>query len=238
MLSLVPICATFPADRLLLYAGLGAMGVMAYFIQEVSYEKSIYPPTRLMKALCGLFIILHLILAPFVFTMRVFWVYDFGHQISTSVGEAPLGDDIADKTLVLINSPNIFHTGYFPVMNALEGRPYPKYIRGLGPEMLLSLHPMKVTRTDENSIKVEPKYGYRWFLMRDGKHPFSVGDKVELAGITIEILSLTPRNTPHIVAFHFDRSLDDSSLRWLQYQDKKFIPFTPPGIGETVELNP
>jgi len=40
------------------------------------------------------------------------------------------------------------------------------------------------------------------------------------------------------ILFHFDRPLEDPTLRWLCWQDGVYVPFTPPAVGATVHLEP
>jgi hypothetical protein len=99
---------------------------------------------------------------------------------------------------------------------------------------------VKIYRPDARTLVVQPEYGYyAWILdalFRNSQHPFSVGDRVELTGMTVEIKELTGDGRPAKAAFTFAVPLEDPSLRWLQYKDGDFIPFTPPAIGQSVVL--
>ena len=55
--------------------------------------------------------------------------------------------------------------------------------------------------------------------------------------MTVKITKTTSDNRPYEAAFIFDVPLEDTSLRWLQFKDGAFVPFTPPAIGETVVLH-
>jgi hypothetical protein len=87
---------------------------------------------------------------------------------------------------------------------------------------------------------VRPEYGYiAWVLdglFRSQEHPFSAGDTVELTGMTVEVTKLTRDGRPAEAAFTFSVPLEDASLRWLQYRDGRFVPFSPPAVGDTVVL--
>jgi len=73
-------------------------------------------------------------------------------------------------------------------------------------------------------------------MFRDKEHTFCVGDRVELTGMTVEIAELTGDGRPAKAAFIFSVPLEDASLRWLQYKDGNFVPFTPPAVGQSVVL--
>ena len=64
-----------------------------------------------------------------------------------------------------------------------------------------------------------------------------VGQRVELTGMTAKVLTLTSDGRPDQVSFTFDVPLEDSSLRWLWWDERGFAPFVPPSVGETVELS-
>jgi hypothetical protein len=142
--------------------------------------------------------------------------------------------------------------------NALHGRPTPAYIHPLssGPGAI------EITRTDSRTLVLRPEGGWLarpgehlsargstppWIhlnyllqlldrLVRDDSHPMSPGQRVVLTGMTIEVTSLTPDRRPAEARFHFDVPLEDASLRWLQWKDDGYMPFTPPPIGDTVRL--
>ena len=54
--------------------------------------------------------------------------------------------------------------------------------------------------------------------------------------MTVEITALTEDDRPAEATFRFDRPLEDPSLCWLCYRENGFEPFTPPGVGASVEL--
>jgi hypothetical protein len=54
--------------------------------------------------------------------------------------------------------------------------------------------------------------------------------------MTVEIMELTGDGRPAEAAFTFTVPLEDPSLRWLQYKNGSFVPFTPPAIGENMVL--
>jgi hypothetical protein len=100
--------------------------------------------------------------------------------------------------------------------------------------------PVEVHRIDDRTITVRPRGGYLVTvidrLFRDDQDPFSVGEKIELTGMTVEVTELTGNGRPAEAAFTFSVDLEDTSLRWLQYKKGKYVPFSPPAVGQSVEL--
>jgi hypothetical protein len=240
-LALIPCCATFPTDRLLMSVGVGAMGLLARFIGQYSRcQTPETPPSttrRTKRWSCYALIAVHLVLAPILLPIRAYSVAILGNAIAESAGNAPLGDHVADQTVVLVNPPNFFFAHYVALLPAYLGKPAPAQVRSLAPNMGFLVRPIRVTRTDDRTLVYEPEGGFPWFLARDAAHPLPVGHKVELTGFTAEVLSLTPQSLPAKVAYRFDVPLEDRDLVWLRYEWNRYVPFTPPAVGETVILN-
>ena len=98
--------------------------------------------------------------------------------------------------------------------------------------------PIRITRRNDRILEVEPEGGYVWLLVRDNAHPMPVGHIVKLAGVSVEVLSLTEKGYPGEVAFRFENPLEDPEYVWLQFDHDTFVPFALPGIGETVTWTP
>jgi len=120
----------------------------------------------------------------------------------------------------------------------MAGEPVPKRVRALAP----GLPSVTVRRLDTHTLMVRPERGYLVLffdrLFRNGRQPLSLGQKIALTGMTVEVTELTADNRPAAAAFRFDTPLEDRSLRWLVWIEGRFRPWSPPPIGETVELRP
>jgi len=114
----------------------------------------------------------------------------------------------------------------------------PRHTRVLAP----ALPAVVIRRLDERTLSIRPENSFiAWrfeHLFRSERRPMSVGQQVKLTGLTIEVTELTPDLRPAEAVFHFAVPLEDSSLRWLHWQDGEFISFIPPKVGETIELRP
>ena len=73
-------------------------------------------------------------------------------------------------------------------------------------------------------------------LLRGEDDPMSVGDRVELTGLTIKVTDVTADGCPAEAEFRFAVPLEDPSLRWLQWTAGDFVPFTPPPVGGNIEI--
>jgi len=240
-LSVLPICATFPNDRLLTFVGIGAMGLVAQLLCAV-FDKTEWRPKAILWripaiVLAVIFILAHLIIAPPALIFRAAYPMMPKKIVERFMINGPLDDSVENQDLIIVNPPLAFIAMTSPLIWESNDQPMPRHLRTLTSSLL---RPVKIHRPDAKTLVVQPEYGYyAWVLdalFRDKKHPFSIGDCVELTGMTVEIMELTGDDRPAKAAFTFTVHLEDPSLRWLQYKDGAFVPFTPPAIGQSMVL--
>ncbi len=236
VLSLIPLCTTFPADRMLLFVGVGAMGLMAQFLRRLIAEPGDWSKARrwrtIVMMLACAFVIKHAIISPATLALRSAsptwprWLLD---RMSLT---HPLDASVEKQDLIIVNAPSIFVILNSPLIWASENAPIPRHIRVLSSSMF---QPVKVRRADVNTLVVRPNPGFLAYtddrLFREESQPLKVGQTVQLTGMTAEVRELTWDNRPAEVAFHFDVPLESSSLRWLQWKDGRFESFVPPPMG-------
>jgi hypothetical protein len=240
LLAIVPVCATFPMDRLLTFPGVGAAAVVAQFLAFVFGRGEGAPRDgwwrRPAVGLGWFLIAVHLILAPAVLPFRA------AHPTGPGrIGEAlrvrsPLPADVSQRTVVIVNAPSPIHACYLPVERELAGLPVPGHTRVLAP----GWPAVRVRRPDARTLVVRPERGYLdWApdkLFRGERRPFRLGQRVDLTGVTVEVTALTADGRPAEAAFRFAPPLEDPTLVWLSFRDGEFAPFSPPGVGEELEL--
>jgi len=259
-LSVAPVCAAFPMNRLLMFPGLGAMGLLAMWLGGVRAKAEWLPKARawrgLARALAALFVALHLVLAPLLFPVRTAGIWFVGKLVETHYAALDPGPEAPGQTFVFVNPAACSHMLWM-LTRMRDGRPVPERCLSLGP----SSAPVAITRSDERTLVVRPAAGYllplggspdpgrppaafsfahmvRFFdiLFRGPDHPMRLGEKVELTAATVEITALTPDGRPAEAAFRFRVLLEDPSLRWFACRRGAFVPFTPPAIGQTVSV--
>ncbi|MHC4111380.1 MAG: hypothetical protein ACYSUY_09905 [Planctomycetota bacterium] len=240
LLSILPICATFPSDRLLLFVGIGGMGLIAEFIAFVftKIKGQQRPFFRRVPAtvLAVLLVFIHLVIAPLVLILRV--SRPMGPKgLVDSLQYVSFDESIESQDLVVVNPPSGFLALTCLPAWASEGKPLPAHMRILASSQF---DPVEVHRIDNKTITVRPRGGYLVTvfdrLFRDDKQGLSVGEKIELTGMTVEITELTEDGRPAEAAFTFSVGLEDASLRWLQYKKGKYVSFSAPAVGQSVEL--
>jgi len=255
-LSILPVCATMPMNRNLLFAGIGACGLIALYVGGYVRAEQWAPKSRvrrwLAQSVCVMLVLAHL---PFALAARI------ASPVTTSliVGrvketmEIDSPDGMDEQYLVVVNAPNPASFFYIPFLKAYEGQALPRGIRVLAP----SFGTLDVIREDDRSLIVRSVSGNllscrpgRMFDMdmiylfeavsevRGADHGLAAGQKIDLPGMSAEVLEVDGKGMPAAALFRFAVSLDDPSLRWLEWNWKKdrYLPFKVPGIGERVSV--
>ncbi|MEK7793668.1 MAG: hypothetical protein AAB353_04020 [Candidatus Hydrogenedentota bacterium] len=238
LLAIVPIVAAGPQDRLLMFATLGSSGLLAQLLVAVHKRELFDSPTRrthrCARGMYYAFIAIHLVLAPILLPGTIYAVDEAGNSImDISVKGIPTGPEVQDKTIVLTNFANYPAATYLYIVRGLSGAPTPAHVRSLAPPLMYPV-PIWLTRTDERTIVAEPDGGYPWSLFRDADHPLAAGQRIELTGMTVEVLALSEEGWPARVAYHFDKPLEDPSLLWFRIEGVEL----PPTVGETIYTTP
>jgi hypothetical protein len=74
-------------------------------------------------------------------------------------------------------------------------------------------------------------------MFHSRKYPPRANDPVELLAVRVTIVELTADGRPLEVKCEFRAPLEDAAaLRWLCWREGGLGPFTPPAVGQAVEL--
>lgn len=242
LLSLVPIVAAGPQDRLLMFATLGFSGLLAQFLVAVRTGELFSSPRRLSHRFARLmtyaFIAIHLVLAPLLLPGTIFAVSKAGAVIADmSTKGIPSGPEIEGKTVILTNFGNYPAATYLYILRAFNNEPTPANVRSFAPP-IMSASDVTLIRITDKTIVAEPIDGYPWALFRDDKHPLALGQRIQLTGMTAEVVELSKEGWPSRVAFNFDKPVDDPSFLWYRVERVSLIPMRAPAVGETIRVTP
>jgi len=247
-----PSGATTPSNLNLILLVASACALVALCISDIAARKSLTPRQRSGRLLAkGLFIALIIVYLPVVFLERVATPLTARSKETTQTDQ-PV-NDFAGKQLIVVNAPNPASFFYMPFARAYDSQPLPRAIRVLAP----AFSELEVTRLDDNSLMVRAKYGNLlsckperildidvvYMLeaissVRSDGNGLHKGEKVNLPGMSAEIVELDGDSLPVAVIFRFDVSLDDSSLTWVQWSWKydRYFQFDLPPIGEKARV--
>ena len=238
VLSLPPACATFPMDRLLVFAGVGTMAAIALVFAEWLEGGALALLPRARRAIATsvvlLLVLLHLVLAPVLLPVRVLTVgllVRMGERLETSI---PTDETIRGKTLVILSSAAELTT--FPpwMQRQVLGVPRPRRMRVLA-TCFAKVH---VSRLDATTLRVRPENGFLdnelLRMVRGLSRPFRPGDEVVLSDMRARVEDVTADGRPAEVDFTFAVPLEDPSLLWTRLQaGGALAPWSPPAVGES-----
>ncbi|MCC6398429.1 MAG: hypothetical protein IT282_15550, partial [Bacteroidetes bacterium] len=241
LLSLPIISATTPHSRLLLFVGLGGMGLIALWIQKytegVSASADGTGTRRFYRLVVTGFVVVHLILAPLMLPLNAVSAATMEPFLQGPARAVDLGPGIEEKHLILVNPPIVFLTNYFMLVRSLEGLPAPQRQRVLAPgDATLS-----ISREDARTLIIRPEAGFLHGpfdnVFRSPTSPLRQGDRIALTRMEVEIREVDTDGTPEVAAYRFGVPLEDASLRWLRWKDGAWVTFVPPSVGETITLS-
>ena len=232
LLSVIPICATIPNDRLLMYVGIGAFGLLARFCNAIfvsTEHRPQWPGWRFVAVpVAVLLLISNLVVSPFLFTLRARAVM----ILEPLYVQTRFEESLKDQDLIVVNSPIPMAASYCLLTYEHDKMPAPRAVRTLAP----GITPVIVKRTDDRTIEVTTDYlSGLGRLFRNEDNPLPIGEPVKIARMTATVLE-RQADRPTRVAFRFEVPLEDPSLRWLCFREGQYVPWTPPAIGEEVTL--
>ncbi len=241
LLCVLPISATLPMNRNLLFVAIGAFGLTAQFIGGLFAKESWVPKSRYWRVpawiLCITLVFTHVVVAAAARARAPRMVSFFFDTVYSTIEVDP-ADDLTGKTLVVVNAPNPLLFLGMPLLRAYWNEPLPERTRLLAP----AFTPLRITRTGEKTLLIEAQIGnilstdksrrdfkpsFAYFydsfnsLFRPEGLPFRVGEKFELSDMSAQVINVDADGQPTTVRFGFNVSLDDPSLRWLQWNWKR-----------------
>ncbi len=237
LVCLLPLCSAFPMDRLLLFASLGAAGLLAALVERAGWLGSPAGAGRLVRISVVILLVIHIPLSVLLTPVRV-----WGTGLTLGAfgnGEQHVTEDpgLADQQLVFVNCVE-FMAFYVPLIRTFDGGVVPAGTDWMG--HLLS--DMRVTRSAPDSLTVRPVGGFlanrAEALVRSPSLPFNAGDTFERTAMTVTVDQVTDDGRPAVATFRFQVPLEDPSLRFVVWKNQELVPFEIPELGETVRVAP
>ncbi|MFL5352771.1 hypothetical protein [Archangium sp.] len=238
-LSLLPVAATFPANRLLLVPGLGASVAVALVLVSSWRAKAEGSRSRGVAVGAGVLAFSHFVVAPLLWPLMTlaFLQLRSGTEPMLQTLERELDyQRLPGQRVIALPIPAPAVGMYVPMVLATRGMPPPHAWWQLS----LSPEPHVLTRTGPDSLELSLTRGH--FLtsefeavFRGPAHPLRQGDQVKLEELTVTVLAADEQGATRL-GFTFDRPLEDPSFVFLRWKDDALRPFTPPPVGERVPL--
>jgi hypothetical protein len=238
LLSLLPICAVMPRERHLLFVGLGAMGLLAqwfYWIGQLEWTSKSRTWRYGIRIVLVLFFSIHVVIAPLSLAHSSRTMAQFNQRIERVTESLPSDSESKNQKFVIVNTPFYWVFVVWVIeRRAVEGHFNPIIALTSGPKQL------EMTRTDPYTIEIRSSKGSLTeydltFIKRNITFSMNPGQIVTLSDIHIKILEVRD-GLPSAASYRFEVPLEDSNLNWFQWQDGKYVSFTPPALGETTTI--
>ncbi len=237
-LSLVPVCAAFPMDRLLIFTGIGAFALIAMLSEStgVWLWSTANPPTWRRRTTQAL-LVLHLPVAIVWLAVRVALLPAFGEFLLDAARDAPRGPEVSRQTFVFVNG-NDFPVFYVPVIRTVTGDgPVPHRVAQLSTMTAAN----EIWREDERTLVVAPRNGFLALavdrLLFGPGQRFFVGQAIERPDFVAEVREVTEDGRPRRVAFRFRQPLEAPEYCWLYWRQGRLVPFPLPAPGARVTID-
>lgn len=234
-LALVPLCAAFPMDRLLLFSGVGAFALLALLADRAGLLGSTVvsrPRARAGRAL----LLVHGPIAAVLLVVRLVTLPSLGLLFEAAALTAPADARAPQQTYVFVNGQE-FPVVYLVIIRQLQDPPLaPRRVALLGS----MLNENDVHREDADTLVITANGGFLNEtidrLLRSLDLPFRPGERIERRDFTAEIRKTTADGRPEQVAFRFRAPLESPEFRWLAWGEEGAEEFTLPPVGARVRL--
>jgi hypothetical protein len=227
VLSALPVCATFPSNRLLWFVGLGGAGLLAEFVVGAWDAEG-----RLDRWSARALVAFHIAFAPVAFVANAATMgFMADYMFETCEKVVPNEPAVVGKTAIFVNS-NALCVGHARVIRSVQGG----HLWSSSILMASAVVDVEVIGIDDHTVEIRPDGGYHRHppdqLFRSGEDPMDLGAQVKLTAATVTITEHNDDGYVSAARFRFDVPLRDPSLIWLKYEELELLPFTPPGPGE------
>ena len=224
VLSIVPFTIGMMGDRLLLWAGLGAAGLLGELFATHT------PTAKLQRATAKTLLVTNTVVSLVFFIPTLFWLAAIEKNIRK------LEAVVTTEDTVMLNGSTIADNCAAAIRYEKHGR-WPEHFYHL----YNGLETMALRRTGERTLRATiPKGWFAPSLMSRGTRPrqvcFEPGRTFELELMTATIEEVTRDGRPRSVSFAFKKEL--SKLVWLESTMKGPKKIQVPALGEELRANP
>jgi hypothetical protein len=228
-LSLLPLAATVPGDRLLTLVGVGVMPVMA--------QAMIDALTALQGAratFAAILAVVHFAIDPLMLPLLGLAPAVVGSPGVHAEATLPAAPAIRNQVAVVVGVPDSAVLSYVPTMRSLNGRPEPEKLYWLA----AMPGELEIERRAPDVLRVTSDQGLfdRRSESRSPSAPLRRGDRVELSEMTVDVVALNASGQPYICDFHFSAPLEAQHYVWLAWDGKGLRHFELPAVGETKQV--
>lgn len=250
IVSMLPLCAATPIDRVLLMTTVASHGLLARFLEltwptlkrwrspdEISNEEI---PRGSGLVRCGSTVVLwvlviqNLVTPVWMLPLRVATLRVLGERQETAATSPAFDQPLEGRQVVLVNPPDMFYGLTLPRIRSLHGLENPEHVRVLA----TGLVPLRLDRTGDRTLVMKPDGPFlnRAFAELYRRDPLTVGWERELTGMHVRVLDVDEDDQPAAITFEFDVPLDSDELLWVEWRDGQFVELKLPAVGESLSI--
>lgn len=230
VLAVLPGCATFPNDRLLLIASIPSAGLVAHGIGLWRQGKGV------SRALALYWVLVHLVMAPLLLPVRARSIHAFGEMAERALRGVPR--ELGGKTLVVLSAPDGLMCVQILAHGASLGHSMPDRLRCIG----VTTGAVRISRPDERTLELRSEAGFFSgtldALFRSPERAWHLGEGPSTAVVSTQVIALTPSGLPAALRARFDAPLDDPGSVLVIWRGRGYQRFVPPPVGQSVEHPP
>jgi hypothetical protein len=239
MLALLPMAASFPSDRLLLFVGLGVMPLLAgAFLRvlcQLSRATGSAQTLTVHNALAFAFFAIHGLLAPALLPFRAAQMGRMARAEQSAFQQLAAAAD-ASKILIALNTPSLLLTSYAQLRSGDGSRPRFASLYVLS----ATDSPVSVTRTGVRELTLHADLGFLRAPLerhyRGNPAPFARQRRVALIGLMADVIALRADGRPASVRFTLLQDL--SAYVFECWANGAFRRCELPALGHTLRLAP
>jgi hypothetical protein len=253
LLSVIPICATFPSGRNFMFMAIGGFGLLAQLLAGLIAGKADLPKIRAWNGTAWSVLVGLLILAiPVASLARAVQPSMIRFMTGSTTPALPWNEmpaSLADKHVLVVSAPNPLGMFYASSIRMHRGEAVPQSMHVLSPafgtlEIERPSAASLVVRSKAPSLFTEgsgsPCHMTHMFVRLDeifhAHWDHLVIDQPQRVGkLLVQITQAAQDGAPQEVVFSFDTPLEHESLVWLEFDwhSYRFHPFNMPQVGET-----
>jgi hypothetical protein len=238
-LSVLPLAAGSPSDRLLTLVGLGVMPTLAHAIWAALLAvcpdiPEAQGPAAVLRAACAAWLTLvHLVVDPVLLPALALSLAALAGSAETADEGLSRDPRVRDETVIVAQIPDSMMLTYLPAMRSFKREPRPDKIYWL----MATEADVRVERCQPNTLRVSATAGLfaRW-EERSSRLPLHKGDRVELSEMTVTVVEVSADGRPTVCDFVFARPLESPSYLWLTWHGHRLEPLRLPSEGHSKTL--
>jgi len=235
LLSLLPVCGTFPEDRLLLLAGVGGSVLVARVVALLA-GAALEPARRGTRFLAGAWAALSLVVAPLLLPFRSLTMQRYETRLQQARESAFSLVRPPATQLVLLDAPDYYFSSMMLLTRMATPDPIPKHTLCLAG----TLYGAHVRRVDPNAVEVRPAGGFLSRpldrLYRGPGAPMHEGEAFFAGGAHITITEVDGQGEPRAAVFRFRWPLDSPHLVFAAWKSGRYQRVRLPSAGRSMVL--